>query len=435
MFDPVEVLQDLIRIDTTNPPGRERPAVALLGKLLRDAGIATEEFAKDPERPNLIARIPGSGDAPPLLLQGHVDVVSTAGQRWDRDPFGAEIVDGYLWGRGTLDMKGPVVMMVHALAALAASDHTPAGDIILAVVADEENHGDVGARFLVENHADQFAGVRYCIGEFGGFPFQLGDTTFYPIQVAERVGVKLQLTIRGTGGHGSLPHRGGTTATLGKVLTALDRRRMPVHIVPATRLMLEAMSAHTTGAVRAAIRGLLDHRTAGLTLRALRSRLEVLEPVLRNTVSATVLRGGDKHNVIPAEIHVTLDGRMLPGLTPDVMVDELRSIVGPKPEIEYSLDGAAPAAVDPDLGLFDLLAGLVVEHDPTGVPIPFLLPAVTDGRWFAQLGIQPYGFTPLMLPHDFEFQSVVHAANERVPVDAIRMGSAMLYDLLIRYRG
>lgn len=435
MFDPIEVLQELIRIDTTNPPGREGPAVAVVRSLLDDAGIATEELAKDPDRPNLIARIPGSGDAPPLLLQGHLDVVSTAGQRWDHDPFGAEIVDGYLWGRGTLDMKGAVVMMLHALVTLAASGHTPRGDIILAVVADEENHGDFGARFLVEEHAEHFAGVRYCIGEFGGFPFQLGDTTFYPIQVAERIGVKFQLTIRGAGGHGSLPHRGGTTAKLGKALTALDRRRMPIHIVPATKLMLETMRDHTTGAVRAALRGLLEPRTAGLTLRALGSRLEVLEPVLRNTVSATVLRGGDKHNVIPAEVEITLDGRMLPGLTPEVMADELRSIVGPEPEIEYSVDGAAPAAAEPDLGLFETLAHLIREHDPKGVPVPFLLPAVTDGRWFAQLGIQPYGFTPLMLPHDFEFQSVVHAANERVPVDAIRTGSAMLFDLLARYGG
>ena len=207
-----------------------------------------------------------------------------------------------------------------------------------------------------------------------------------------------------------------------------------MHVVPATRLMLEAMTEHTTGAVRTALRGLLEPRTAGITLRALRSRLGVLEPLLRNTVSATVLRGGDKHNVIPAEIEVILDGRMLPGLTPDLMAAELRAIVGPEPEITYTVDGA-DAASEPDLGLFELLAQLLREHDPTGVPVPFLLPAVTDGRWFAQLGIQPYGYTPLMLPHEFEFQSVVHAANERVPVDAIRTGSAILNDLLMRYRG
>ena len=435
MFDPVAVLQQLVRIDTTNPPGNEGPAVDVIRALLDDADVATEVLAKDPDRPNLIARIPGSGAAPPLLLQGHVDVVPTAGQRWDHDPFGGDIIDGYLWGRGTLDMKGAVVMMTHALVALAESGRPPAGDIILAVVADEENSGDYGARFLVEEHPDRFDGVLYCLGEFGGFPFQLGGTTFYPIQIAERVSVKFRLTIRGEGGHGSLPHRGGTTAQLGKVPNALDRRRMPIHIVPATRLMLEAMIDHTSGAVRTALKGLLEPRLAGMTLRALRSRLETLEPLLRNTVSATVLRGGDKHNVIPAEIQVTLDGRMLPGLTPEVMADELRAIVGPVPEIEYTVDAASAATSDPDLGLFDLLADIIREHDPSGVPVPFLLPAVTDGRWFAQLGIQPYGYTPLMLPHGFEFQSVVHAANERVPTDAILTGSRMLADLLTRYAG
>lgn len=434
MFEPVPALQQLIRIDTTNPPGNESAAIHLIRDLLDAAGVDATIYAKDPERPNLVARLPGTGAAPPLLMQGHVDVVPTTDQRWKHGPLGGDIIDGFVWGRGALDMKGPVVMMTHALARLAESGNRPAGDILLCVVSDEENHGDYGARFLVEEHPGLFSGVRYAIGEFGGFPFLLGGTTFYPIQVAERVGVEFRLVIRGEGGHGSLPRKGAATAKLGRLLLALDRKRMPVHLVPATRMMIAGMVEHTSGMVRVALRSLLDPHRAGAALRLLDSKLGALQPLFRNTVSATVLRGGDKPNVIPAEISVILDGRMLPGSTPEEMLAELRSIVGPEPEISYRVD-AEPGPAGPDLGLFDTLAAVIRAADPDAVPVPFLMPAVTDGRWFARLGIQHYGFTPLLLPVDFDFQSVVHAADERVPVQAIERGAAMIYDLLIRYAG
>jgi acetylornithine deacetylase/succinyl-diaminopimelate desuccinylase-like protein len=432
MIDVVELTQELVRVDTTNPPGNEAAAIATVHEVLDAAGIYCELVARDPDRPNLIGRIPGRDEAPPLLMQGHVDVVPTTGQRWDHDPFGGAIIDGELWGRGTLDMKGAVAMMTDALVRLAAAPRPPAGDIILCVVADEEHRGDYGARFLVEDHAHHFDGVRYCIGEFGGFPFRLGGTTFYPVQVAERLSVTYELTIRGKGGHGSLPHRGAATARLGSLLTALDRKRMPVHLVPATRLMLDGMIEHTSGATRAALRALHNPLTAEAALRLLPQRLGVMEAVFRNTVTPTVVRGGDKHNVIPAEITVVLDGRMLPGSTPEQMTAELRRIVGDDVVVEYTVDGK-PGRANPDLGLLPLLRELLVEQDPEGVPVPFLLPAVTDGRWFAELGIQPYGFTPLQLPHDFRFHELVHAANERVPVRAIRSGADLLAELLVRY--
>ena len=434
MRDPITLLQELIRIDSTNPPGNEAAAVALIQDHIEAAGIIITVLAKDPSRPNLIARIAGTGSAPPFLMQGHVDVVPTTGQQWAHDPFGADIIDGYLWGRGTLDMKGAVVMMVDAFLRLAAADESPAGDVILCILADEEMHGTFGARFLVEEHPEVFEDARYCIGEFGGFSFPLGGRTFYPIQVAERIGVKFKLTVRGPAGHGSMPTRGGTTARLGELLTTLDRKRMPVHLVPATRMMLEGIAEHTEGTTRRAVQSLLNPRTAGTTLRVLHKQLGVMEPLLRNTVSATVIEGGDKHNVIPAEIHVTLDGRMLPGLEADQMAAELRDMIGPDIEIDYEVDGT-PGPAEPDMGLFPLLADILRRLDPAGIPVPFMMPAVTDGRWFAQLGIQPYGFTPMTLPEDFNFQATVHAADERIPVAAIGHGTDAIYQLLVRYDG
>ena len=434
MVDPTRLLEQLIRLDTTNPPGNEAAAIHLIQRLLEDAGIETVLLSKDPNRPNLIARLEGSGEAPPFLMQGHVDVVPTSDQVWDRDPFGGEVVDGFMWGRGTLDMKGAVVMMVHAFLGLAASAKKPAGDVILAILSDEEDGGGFGARFLVEDHPSLFDGVEYCIGEFGGFPLTLGGTRFYPIQVAERLNIRFELTIRAEGGHGSLPRRGAAMGQLGRLLTVLDRKRMPVHVVPATRLMIESMIEHTTGATRRALQTLLNPRSAEAAVRLRPGQLAVLEPVFRNTVSPTIVRGGDKHNVIPAAVSVTLEGRMLPGSSPDEMAAELRRIVGPNVEIESTVDGKVGPA-QPNVGLLPLLADVIREYDSDAVPIPFLLPATTDGRWFAELGIQPYGFTPLLLPDGFEFQKVVHAANERVPVSAVATGAEMMFELLRRYPG
>src|SRR5438270_4860698 len=204
MSDVVELLGDLLRFDTTNPPGNEAACIAHVQRLVEEAGVETRIVAKDDARPNLIARVRGTGDAPPLLLYGHVDVVTTAGQQWARPPFGGELVDGWLWGRGALDMKGGVAMLVDAFLRAARGELQPRGDVILAVLSDEENGGDFGARFLAEEHAELFDGVRHALGEFGGASIHLGGRSFYPIQVAEKQVCWLRGTVRGPGGHAAL---------------------------------------------------------------------------------------------------------------------------------------------------------------------------------------------------------------------------------------
>lgn len=432
MTDPIDLLRQLIRIDTTNPPGNERPAVELLQRELDSSGVATELVATDPDRPCLIARVRGEGTAPPLLLQGHVDTVPTTDQPWTRDPLGGEIADGFVWGRGTLDMKGPLVMMVEAVRRIARNPTPPAGDLILAVLPDEEMQGTVGARFLVEERPEMFDGVRYCLGEFGAFPFRFDGTRFYPIQVAERIGVGFELVLEGPPGHGSMPIRGGAMGKLGQVLRRLDRRSMPVHVTEPTRLMVEAIANHTTGATRLILQRLLDDKTAGAVLKVLGDRLAMFDPLFRNTVSATIVTAGDKHNVIPARVTLHLDGRMLPGFRAEEFERELRHLIGVDCEIQRVTDGATTPA-RPDMSLFGLLSDALVAHDPEAVPIPFLMPAVTDGRWFAQLGIQPYGFTPMTLPEGFDFQKTVHGVDERIPVEAVAFGAAVLEEVLHRY--
>ncbi len=183
---PEELLQKLIRFDTTNPPGNEKACIHFIDELLQQAGFQTTIVSRDPNRPNIIAKLKGQGNAPGVLLYGHVDVVTTTNQNWTHPPFEANIIDDYVWGRGALDMKGGVAMMLAAFLKAKAEGLKPAGDITLAIVSDEEAGGDFGAKFLTENHADLLKGIRYAIGEFGGFSMHIAGKKFYPIQVAEK---------------------------------------------------------------------------------------------------------------------------------------------------------------------------------------------------------------------------------------------------------
>jgi acetylornithine deacetylase/succinyl-diaminopimelate desuccinylase-like protein len=431
VIDVAELLRALIRIDTTNPPGAERAAVELVASVLADHGIGSETFAKDPERPSLVARVPGEGSAPPLLLQGHLDVVGVTGQQWEHDPFSGDIIDGWVWGRGALDMKGPIAMMIDALVRL-TQGHPPAGDIILCLVPDEEDGGTDGAGHLVTEHPDLFDGVEYALGEFGGFPFVFDNVRFSPIQIAERIGIEFHVTFRGDPGHASMPVPGGAMGKLGEALGNLDTKHLPVHLTPPTRLMLEAMAPHVSPPTRLAIRGMLDERTAPATIAALRSRLGRMENLFRNTATPTIVAGGDKVNVIPAEVALTLDGRMLPGSSPVSFRDELRELLDVDCDITFST-GRSGGPAEPDMGLFDLLASAVRTMDPGVIPIPYMSPAITDARWFSTLGITCYGFTPMRLPSDFAFEATVHGANERIPVSALRSGANAYLDVFQRY--
>jgi acetylornithine deacetylase/succinyl-diaminopimelate desuccinylase-like protein len=428
---PAELLQRLIRFDTTNPPGNERACVEFVRDLLDEAGLETTIVARDPERPNLVARVPGAGTAPPLLLQGHVDVVPTTGQQWSRDPFGGELADGFIHGRGTLDMKGAVAMMVSAVLRVVEQGVRPRGDIVLAVLSDEEAGGDAGALHLVTERPDLLDGVKYAIGEFGGFSLDVGGRRFYPIQVDEKRVCWMRATVRGPGGHASMPIRGGAMAKTAALLRTLDRRRLPVHVTPVVERTIEGIAGELPTPHALVLRRLLDPRLTDRVLGVLGERGRLFDPVLHNTVSPTIVHGGDKINVVPSEVTIELDARLLPGQTSDDVLAELRALVGD--DVEFEIGRAEPGPPEPDFGLFDLLAGVLREADPTGTPIPLLLAAVTDGRHFGRLGIQTYGFTPMQLPADFRFTELIHAADERIPAGAVAFGTDAIFRVLERY--
>ncbi|HEX4436177.1 MAG TPA: M20/M25/M40 family metallo-hydrolase [Solirubrobacteraceae bacterium] len=427
---PAELLAQLLRFDTTNPPGDEQACIDWIRGLLEGLGCEVRIIESEPGRSNLIARIEGEGKAPPLLLQGHVDVVAARGQ-WTHPPFAGEVHDGFIWGRGALDMKGGVAMMLAAFMRVKAAGRKPPGDLILCLMADEEAGSPMGAEFLVREHPELFDGVRFSIGEFGGFRMTLAGRSFYPVMVAEKQVCWCKATLRGPAGHGSMPVKGGAMGLLGKLLSSLDKGRLPVHVPAVTRSMVEAIAAEVPAPMALPLKGLLNPRLTNRLLDVLGERGRLFEPLLHNTVSATILSGGEKINVIPDEVTVELDCRLLPGFSPEQAFTELRRLSGVEMEIEVVRHD--PVAAEPDMSMFGLLSETLKAMDPEAKPIPLLLPGVTDGRFFSKLGIQTYGFLPMQLPADMPFMQLIHAADERLPVASVEFGTKAIERVLERF--
>jgi acetylornithine deacetylase/succinyl-diaminopimelate desuccinylase-like protein len=427
---PLELLQRLLRFDTSNPPGNERECIEWVKGLLEALGCEVRILAREHERPNLIARIAGRGESPPLLLQGHVDVVAARGE-WQHGPFAGELADGYVWGRGALDMKGGVAMMLAAFMRAKASGVQPPGDVILCLLADEEAGSPLGADFLVREHAELFDGVRYSIGEFGGFTMDVAGRRFYPIMVAEKQICWTRATVRGPAGHGSMPIRGGAMGKLGRLLQRLDSRRLPVHVTPVARSMIEAIAADVPATLAVPLRGLLVPALTDRLLDAFGERGRIFDPLLHNTISATIVQGGEKDNVIPDEISLSLDCRLLPGFTPEQVFAELRALSGVG--LEFEIVQHDPVSASPEMALFETLAGTLRELDAEAKPIPMLLPGVTDGRFFSRLGIQTYGFLPMQLPPELPFMQLIHAPDERLPAGAVEFGTKAIGRVLERF--
>lgn len=426
--NPAALLQQLIRFNTVNPPGNEAECISYIQRLLAEEGVQSQTFSRIPARPNLVARFPGQGHAPALLLQGHVDVVKTESQVWKYPPFEGVEAEGCIWGRGALDMKGGIAMMLAALLRAKAEGIAFPGDVILTMLCDEEAGSDNGALYLVEHHKGLFAGVRYAISEFGGFPLYIGGKKFYPIPVAEKQICWIKGVIRGSGGHGSFPFSNGCMAQLGQMLQQLNTHRLPMHVLPVVNQMINSIASALPGEAGQMFLQLLDPMLGERVLDKLGAQGLFFDAALHNTANVTIVRGGDKINVIPSEVIVEMDSRLLPGYQPADVLAELRQLLGDEIELTVTRFDSGPP--EPDLGLYDTLADILRKADPDGIPIPFIIPGTTDARIFSRLGIQTYGFLPMSLPESFKFWQIVHAADERVPVEALEFGTQAIYNLL-----
>lgn len=430
---PEMLLQKLIRFNTTNPPGNEKECIIYIDTLLRNAGIETVLLhGENPDRLNLLAKIKGVGNEPPFLMYGHADVVTTEQQQWKYPPFEGVLAEDCVWGRGALDMKGALAMMICAMLRLKQEGFVPEGDIILCIVSDEEDGGLQGAGYLVSEHHQLFNDVKHAIGEIGGFTMNISGKKFYPIMVSEKQRCAIRATLKGPGGHGSLPARNGAMAKLGEMLFRLNKERLPVHITPPVKLMLEALSSNLPFPAGTMLGMLTNPVMTDRILNIMGEKGRVFDPILHNTVNATIVRGGSKINVIPSEIVVEFDGRILPGFRPEDILNELEAVVGRDMKLELMLYDEGPGRID--MGLFDTLSAIIKEEEKDGIPIPFVVSGVTDARFFARLGIQTYGFTPMLLTKDMDFSRLLHNADERIPIAALHFGTEAIYKLITCYK-
>jgi acetylornithine deacetylase/succinyl-diaminopimelate desuccinylase-like protein len=431
---PEELLQNLIRFNTTNPPGNEALLMEYIDSLLTAAGFETAFIAKDPTRPNLLTRLKGKGEAPPLLLYGHADVVTAANQNWTYPPFEGRIADGYVWGRGALDMKCGLAMMIASLLRAKAENLQPAGDIIFCAMCDEETGGNYGAKFLVEEHPEIFKDVKYAVSEFGGYTMYIDGRKFYLVQVAEKQNCCVEMTFHGPSGHGSVPVKDSAMSKMGRVLVALNEHKLQVHITPVTEKMIRIIASHLPTPSSTYFNQLLDPALTDEILEVIKDKTgNFFDPLLHNTVNAIIVKGGERINVVPGEVTLYLDGRILPGFSDNDLISELRQIAGEGCNIKITMYEAVKSHID--LKLFDMLADILKRKEPECIPIPIVIGASTDAKQLAKLGIQTYGYLPIDLPDGFDFMKHVHAADERIPVKSLYSGTDAIYKAVKRYSG
>ena len=451
----VDILAQLIRIPSVNPaapPGGELRAAELIAGALTDAGLEPEILEPFPGRGSVGARLRGDGTGgDPLLLLSHLDVVPASTDGWTHDPFGGDLADGYVWGRGAVDMKGTIAMQLAVVRQLAdearvagrdpVSDPVPGltRDVLFAATADEEAGGWQGIGWLVEERPDWLRSAA-ALSECGGVSVTVAGRRIYPIQVAEKGFAIYRITVHGSWGHGSMP-RPDNAAVLGA--EAVRRLATPgaPHVVPVMERFLGAVAdalpaepgrlvrtiAHPDGRLsEAAIASLCDP-TYALATRAL----------LRDTMSPNIVHAGVKYNVIPGTAEIHIDCRVLPGRIEEEIQADLIDRLGDLAsvcDVELVLFGA-PVESPADDDLYRLLASTVRDHDPEGTPVPGLVPFSTDAKHLARLGIPTYGFSPLRVAEDEVFLDRFHGVDERVSLDAVRWGLPVLYDVVRQFCG
>jgi acetylornithine deacetylase/succinyl-diaminopimelate desuccinylase-like protein len=434
--EAVKHLQALIRIDTTNPPGNETPAAEYLAQLFRQAGLSPSLVGIEPRRQNVIVRLKGTGEKPPLLLAAHLDVVTAEPESWKHPPFAGEIHDGYVWGRGAIDMKHMAIMSAMVVCRLKQEGVTPARDLIFAGVADEEAGCDNGSRWLVDNHAE-LVRAEYALGESGGFSVRMNGRVIYPIQVAEKGAVWMKLRATGRPGHGSLPRENNAVARLGHAVAKLAETRLPSHRTRVVERYLAAVAKTQPFIARLLLPRLYSPSVAKFLLGKLPDRgvAAALSAVLSNTAVPTVLRAGSKVNVVPGFAEALVDGRSLPGQTAQDLVREIKDVIGHDIDIDVERD-MPPVEIEPQSPLWDHMVAALKKHDPEAVPVPYLMPGFTDAKSWSRLGTRCYGFMPVRFPDDgTRFADLFHGHDERIPVDGLKWGCEVLYDVVRGFIG
>ena len=424
-YDPagevVDLCRELIRIDTSNygdqsGPGERRAAEYVAG-LLDEVGIEATLHERTSGRTSVVAQWGGSGGGSGseggLLLHGHLDVVPAEASDWKVDPFGGEVQDGYVWGRGAVDMKDFDAMLLSVVRARTRAGQVPERPITLCFTADEEAGGHHGAQVLVEDHADLLEHCTEAVGEVGGFSTTVRGRRIYLVEAAEKGMAWMRLTARGTAGHGSMINRDNAVTRLTAAVARIGAHTWPVTLTPAMRTLL-ATVGELAGTEA-------TPENAEALIEEFGGAARMLGAVIRNTANPTMLGAGYKVNVIPTEATAHVDGRFLPG-GEDEFFRTLRELVGEGIEID-AISHQQPWETPYDGELVDAMHRSILAEDPDALVAPYLMSGGTDAKHFTKLGMRAFGFTPLRLPADLDFTALFHGVDERVPVDALEFGA------------
>jgi acetylornithine deacetylase/succinyl-diaminopimelate desuccinylase-like protein len=412
------LLSELIRINTSNPTHPERPAAEWIGAKLSEVGVAAQIVEAAPGRASAIARIEGTDAArPALLIHGHLDVVPAEGREWTVDPFSGDIRDGYVWGRGAVDMKDMDAMTLAVVREWVRQGRRPPRDIVLAFVSDEEAGGRQGAHYLVDHHADLFADCTEAISEVGGFSVTVNrDLRLYAIQTAEKGLGWLRLRAEGRPGHGSMVHDDNAVTRLAAAVSRIGTHEFPVQLTDTVRRLLETVTDLTGLAI--------DPDDPGAALPKLGAIARMIGATIRNTANPTMLRAGYKENVIPSSAEAVIDTRFLPGQE-EMLLAAIDGLIGDGVSREFVVRDIA-VETSFDGALVDAMSAALRAEDPEAHPVPYLMSGGTDAKSFSTMGMRCFGFSPLRLPPELDFAALFHGIDERVPVDALQFGVRVL---------
>ncbi|NED96940.1 M20/M25/M40 family metallo-hydrolase [Phytoactinopolyspora alkaliphila] len=422
--DVVTLASELIRIDTTNRgggDGQERPAAEYVAERLAEAGIESTLVESAPGRANLVTRVAGTEPGlPGLLVHGHLDVVPADPTEWSVDPFSGEIRDGMVWGRGAVDMKDMVAMMLTVARGWGFSGRRPRRDVVFAFTADEEDTAAYGAGWLAEHRPELFEGCTEGISESGGYTFHANGRRLYPVGAGERGTAWLKLTAHGTAGHGSKVNRDNAVGALAAAIARIDAYEWPVRLSPTVRAALAGIGR--------ALDIPVDLDDPEFDVDALLDRFgparHLVETTVRNSANPTMPEAGYKVNVIPELAAARVDGRVVPGAREE-FEKTIDMLTGPRVDWEY-YHTEIPLSAPVDSPTFLAMAEALRAEDPDADVVPYCMGGGTDAKQFSRLGITGYGFAPLLLPPDLDLAPLVHGVDERVPVEGLRFGARVL---------
>ena len=423
--DTISLCQQMIRIPSVNHgegKGDEKAMAEFIASKLKEVGIDSELIETALNRVNVVARVSGSdATRPGLIIHGHIDVVPANADDWSVDPFSGEIKDGFIWGRGAVDMKNIDAMILASVRMWKKIGYLPPRDILLVFFADEEASGTYGSRWLVKHRPELFAGYSEAVSEVGGFSVTItGDHRLYLVEAAQKGIQWLKLTAKGTAGHGSFINPDNALTKVSDAVARIGNYEWP-QLETKTGAVLFKKIAELTGDP-------YDPTNVKPLLKHLGPAVKMIGATIQNTANPTMLEAGYKANVIPGSASAVIDGRFLPGFEDDLH-ETINRLAGPDIEVEFIARDIA-LEVEFTGNLVKAMCDAITGEDPEGIPVPYLMSGGTDNKALSELGIIGYGFSPLKLPKELDFFALFHGVDERVPIEGLKFGVRVMYEFL-----